>query len=152
MQAQHLRFKLLHVTVHLNLNADVAVYHNEVHLFPYSLPSILRLVLLSFAKMTHFHSEMIILRETNGRKDWMISNEVRSPPVIKASYDIRTYAFVCACAWVWVCKKGIMFLLRSQILCNKIMISGGKQHSTDLLIEFLVRKVLFREMEIRDNQ
>lgn len=49
MQAQQLRFKLLHITVCLNLNADVAVYCNEVCLWlPFSLLAPI------FAKTTHF--------------------------------------------------------------------------------------------------
>lgn len=154
MQAPQLRFKLLHVTVHLSLNADVAVYHNEVYLFPCLLPSILCLVWLSFATMTHFHGEMTAHRETNGRKDWMISNQVRSPAMIKASYDTSSSLCICVhlCMCGWVYKKGRKSLvLKSQVLCNKIMISGWKQHLTDLLMEFLGRKDLFRKVEIRDN-
>lgn len=52
------------------------------------------------------------------------------------------------CGWI---RKERSSGLKSRILCNKIMISGWKQHSTDLLIEFLVRKDLFRE-EIRHSQ
>lgn len=98
MQAQQLRFKLLHVTTLFNLSADVAVYHNEVYLFPSSLPSH-----ASYKDDT----EMTIPGETKGRKDWMISNEVRSSPVTKASFNTRTSTSVCAC--VWVNKKGKIF-------------------------------------------
>lgn len=95
MRARQLRFKLLLVTIHLSLNADVAIYRNEV--LPFSLFTLFHLVpcIVSFAPMTHFHSEMTCHRETNGRKDWMISNQVRNPAMIKASHNLGAYAFVC---------------------------------------------------------